>query len=891
MWVLFLVLGAVVPLLLFAGAALYQISRDAHVARDQGLTNTARALALAMDGEVRSWKAALAALTESRSLRPDRMAEFYDEARQFAGTHDGWIVLTDPSGQQLLNTLRPYGSPLPGTSAPETLQAILQDRKPVVTDLIFGKVAQRHIVAVAMPVVRDGTVRYMLDLSFGPERLSRLLEQQKVPPSWVIGLNDRQNKVVARSVGAEQRVGKLAPAWINTASARADAGLAEGLFSDGRPARAAFQRLHEVPWVLVLAVPAAELPWARTFVIFLLIGVGVIVIAAGAALYSGRRIARPVSRLAQASEPMLRGETVDLGDPPAIREVRALQQALVRSAESVRASEENLRRLNADLEARVRERTGALIDANAALHTSEKRFRLAADAANTLVYEMNSAGEMYFEYGLTRLLGYDADEIPRPTYAWWLSQVHPDDRPPIGENLATFLAPEREFSGEYRVRHKQGHYLAVHFTGKCVSGASGQHLRVVGAIRDMTELKQAEDALRLLNLDLEQRVATRTAELSRAIETLGRQANQLRALAAELNLAEQRERRRLAGVLHDELQQLLVATRLRAHMLGRTEDPQVREGAEEIVELIEKALADTRSLTGELSPPTLQKGGLLPALEWLTRWMGERHRFTVRLERPAAPLPALPEDLFVLLYQSVRELLFNAVKHAKVSAAEVTVAAAANTLTLTITDAGIGFDPTLLRVAGGTEGGFGLLGIRERLEWVGGRLEIASTPGQGSRMTLVVPLGPAPAEDTRDWTPPASRIVAGREASSAHPIRVLVVDDHALVRQGFAKLLAGEPDLEVVGEADNGQAAIELTRRLTPDVILMDVSMPIMNGIEATRRIHAEFPAVRVIGLSMLEDAEQPHAMREAGTAAYLRKSDSTEALLAAIRGGGAPPP
>jgi len=117
--------------------------------------------------------------------------------------------------------------------------------------------------------------------------------------------------------------------------------------------------------------------------------------------------------------------------------------------------------------------------------------------------------------------------------------------------------------------------------------------------------------------------------------------------------------------------------------------------------------------------------------------------------------------------------------------------------------------------------------------------------------------------------------------------RVLVVDDHALVRRGVATLLAREPDLEVVGEADNGQRAIELTRQLTPDVILMDVSLPGMNGIDATRAIHAEFPALRVIGLSMFENLEQPAAMREAGAVRYLSKSDSAEALLAAIRGGG----
>ena len=102
-------------------------------------------------------------------------------------------------------------------------------------------------------------------------------------------------------------------------------------------------------------------------------------------------------------------------------------------------------------------------------------------------------------------------------------------------------------------------------------------------------------------------------------------------------------------------------------------------------------------------------------------------------------------------------------------------------------------------------------------------------------------------------------------------------------------MLAGEPDLEVVGEAADGKMAIELARDVAPDVILMDINMPVMNGIEATRAIHAEFPMARVVGLSALDAAEQSDAMRAAGAVACLSKIDSAEALLAAIRAGDAP--
>jgi PAS domain S-box-containing protein len=471
------------------------------------------------------------------------------------------------------------------------------------------------------------------------------------------------------------------------------------------------------------------------------------------------------------------------------------------------------------------------------------------------------------------------------TFEMFLGTIHPEDRQYLGETWTAALG-----GAPYDIEHR----IVVGDTVKWVRERAelefdkgGGLLGGFGTVQDITERKRAEEALRKAKEELEWRVRERTAELSEAVQTLERQAGQLRALAAELTLAEQRERRRLAEVLHDGLQQLLVAARVRAHMLGRSPDPGVQRGSHEMVALLEEALTEARTLTGELSPPTLQKGGLLPTLEWLSRWMGEKHHLTVRLQPPATPLPALGEDVSVLLYQAVRELLLNTVKYAQVSAADVTLTQADETLTLTVADAGVGFDATRLRVAGGTEGGFGLLGIRERLELLGGRLTIASHPGQGSRFTLVAPLHPGAAEAPvlRPQALPPARPAPAMGRPAGRRTRVLVVDDHALVRRGFATLLAGEADLNVVGEAADGQRAIDLARHLRPDVILMDVSMPVLDGIEATRAIHGELPATRIIGLSVFDDPDQPDAMRAAGAVAYVRKNDPPEALLAAIRG------
>jgi DNA-binding NarL/FixJ family response regulator len=116
-------------------------------------------------------------------------------------------------------------------------------------------------------------------------------------------------------------------------------------------------------------------------------------------------------------------------------------------------------------------------------------------------------------------------------------------------------------------------------------------------------------------------------------------------------------------------------------------------------------------------------------------------------------------------------------------------------------------------------------------------------------------------------------------------MRVLLVDDHTVVRQALRTMLESEPDISIVGEAANGQEAVELTRDLQPEIVLMDISMPEMNGIEATRFIHADAPAICVIGLSMFTHDQQGEAMQDAGAMDYVTKSAPPAVLLTVMRG------
>lgn len=115
-------------------------------------------------------------------------------------------------------------------------------------------------------------------------------------------------------------------------------------------------------------------------------------------------------------------------------------------------------------------------------------------------------------------------------------------------------------------------------------------------------------------------------------------------------------------------------------------------------------------------------------------------------------------------------------------------------------------------------------------------------------------------------------------------IRILLVDDHALVRRGFQMILAAEEDMEVVGEAADGRAAIELAEQLQPDVVVMDVAMPGLNGIEATRRLVEALPRSRVLALSMHKDSVYVREILRAGARGYLLKDAFDRDLVAAVR-------
>jgi len=243
----------------------------------------------------------------------------------------------------------------------------------------------------------------------------------------------------------------------------------------------------------------------------------------------------------------------------------------------------------------------------------------------------------------------------------------------------------------------------------------------------------------LQHLSTEQRLQGLNDALTQRTYEAEQRTAQLRLLAAQFTQIENRERRRLALLLHDHLQQLLVGSRMKLGLLKQqVKNLPVSTSVAEAAEMIDEAIAVSRSLSVELSPPILYEAGLSAGLDWLAEQMEIKHNLHVKVEVDDEPDD---KDVRIFLFQCVRELLFNVVKHSKTLEAVVEVRRLNDDLIqVTVSDEGVGFDPSMLSKLWAMGESFGLHSIRERLSLLGGAMEIVSQPGRGTKAVLVAPL-------------------------------------------------------------------------------------------------------------------------------------------------------
>jgi PAS domain S-box-containing protein len=511
---------------------------------------------------------------------------------------------------------------------------------------------------------------------------------------------------------------------------------------------------------------------------------------------------------------------------------------------------------------------------------SERTFRLFVEGATGLAFILLDVegNIIHWNTGAQRLFGYTEEAAMHKHFSFlFLMEDQRNGRPE--SELRRAKNNEKGNDDNYLVRADGTPFWA---SGAITAVRDSQdNLRgFAKVVRDTTAQKETADKLAELNQTLEKRVHQRTIELVRY------QAR-LRSMASDLTLMEQRERRRLATDLHDYLAQLLIACHFNfSQALSLTDTKSLLGVIQESNLLVNQAIEYTRTLVTQISPPCLYEFGLPAALEWLGSEM-KKQGLIVEVHGEKLSVN-LKEEQAILLYQSVRELLFNVLKHSGTQNAIVSLSIQANNLfNIEVADHGRGFIKGQEEREKDSANTFGLFSIRERMEALGGKTTITSDLGKGTRILLQIPLADIPIGHERpikDSRP----VRAPMEASDAHSpskkIRVLLADDHKMVREGLCRILNAEMDMEIVGEAEDGQQALTLCHSLRPDVVVMDLHMPNVDGLKATRRIKQDYPDTAVLGLSVYDTPEIAQWFAEAGANAFMAKGKPADMLVNAIR-------
>jgi signal transduction histidine kinase/ActR/RegA family two-component response regulator len=871
-----LVLAALVPVLGFAALVVRDNSRLQLAITERGMRETAHAVARTVDKELETAVTALETLAESQSLIAADLPRFHALSQRLVPVQ-GWlsILLFDTEGRGLMHTALPLGSPVPSTRT-DALGRARDERRPAVSNLFAG-MRHQHVVAVYVPVVRDGVVRFVLSAGLPAARFGNVLRGQQFGPDLVAVLQDRDNVIVARTHGEPQAVGRR----VATPTPGRE-GWARSRLREGTDVYLAFATAPLSGWRVVLTVPVEAVHGPLRRALWqVLAGAALAAALAGALTFAfGRRIAGAVGSLVRIARAVERGDPVEpLGT--GVAEVNELAEQLQAAADLARTREQ---------EAAVRERQAhALAEVAHALNASpdlDAVLRTAVEAAGGLV-QADAARIAIVDEAGRLVLRYSTDASTAMPAGFVIERGHG-----IGGVAWESGQPVRTDDFAADPRFKTDRYLPIARADGVVSCmavpiAIGE--AVVGVIYANNTSRRpftAADEALLVTLADHAAVAVQKARLLAAEHTARAEAE-----------AASRGKDELLAMLGHELRNPLAAIANAAHVLdtaGVPEEPARR--AREVIarqnahlaRLVDDLLDVARVTSGKIvlsrQPLELAEAVRRGVATLAVSGRSAHHRVTLDLE------PVWADVDETRLEQVVSNLVGNALRFTPPGGAiDVALRAAGGEAVLEVRDSGVGIAPEMLpRVfdlfAQGTRGldggpgglGLGLTLVQRIAELHGGTVEAASDgPGRGSAFTLRLPALPAPPAPAA-----AQRRVPG--ATNGSRRRIVIIEDNADAREmlRFALELTGHE----VHEAYDGPSGLSMVLRLQPDVALVDVGLPEFDGYEVARRVRAAAgSAVHLIALTGYGQPDDRRQALEAGFDAHLVKPVEPDALQAAI--------
>lgn len=460
-----LVLACLLPGVIGSSAILYVSYRIERAQLERDTTQTARALTQAVDAELLKAQTAAQALATSEHLVSKDFFAFYAQATKLLQQTEigNNVVLSDATGQQLLNTIRPFSSPLSRHGNPAQLRRVFATGKPVISDIYIGGVLRRPIISIDVPVLNaDGRVVYDLSIGLLPERLGRIAFAQRLPPDWVVAIIDTQGIIASRTHAASSFVGKKATPLLLRRMAEVAEGMVETNTLEGIPISAVFSRSSTTKWTVAIGIPTQQFTAELRHRFLMLMAAVMTLLLAGvftASLLAGR-IARSIRAL------IAPATALGSGAPVTVPHIPLKEAAEVGSAIMVAS---NLLALHT-------------LAANVYRNISEGVF--ATDPDGTIV----SVNPAYCS-----MTGYAAEELIGANPRIIKSDRHDAD---FYRGIWDAISQQDYWRGEIWNRRKNGSLFLSSETITAMRDDTGRIQHYVGVIRDITEAKEAAESIR-----------------------------------------------------------------------------------------------------------------------------------------------------------------------------------------------------------------------------------------------------------------------------------------------------------------------------------------------------------------------------------------------------------
>jgi two-component system, NarL family, sensor kinase len=382
-------------------------------------------------------------------------------------------------------------------------------------------------------------------------------------------------------------------------------------------------------------------------------------------------------------------------------------------------------------------------------------------------------------------------------------------------------------------------------------------------------------------------VATELTEMVETNEALRVTESSLRQLSGRLLQLQDEERRRIARDLHDVTGQKLVVLTMGLDRLGRVaamHTPELRELFRDCRDNVEKISEEIRTLSYVLHPPLLDECGLASAVRWYAEGFEQRSGIKVQVEADA-DVPRLSSELETALFRVVQESLTNVHRYSGSSQAKIRISSALGEVRLEIIDHGKGLKAGTSRASpdGSARLGVGIPGMRERLHQLGGTLDV-DFGAHGTRVLATVPMRLAAEEKPAGARQSADGKAVAAAAEDISRRRILIAEDHEVMRRGLRGLIETHEEWAVCGEAVEGNEAVRKAKELSPDLVIMDINLPGLSGIDAAMRIRRENSLMKVLFFTVHDSEQVMREIVDVGGHGYVAKSRAGEDLVAAVQ-------